>query len=72
MKDKYIYAVRNVTTGKLQQARCDGGGKFYQIEGFAKSRCNEYNKRGYGTDYTKGEFKVVKFRLIEEEDYSAE
>lgn len=66
MKDTYLYAVKNTVTGKLQSAKCGKGGKFYERECFARQRANEYNCRGYGSDYSKGKFIVVKFKLVEE------
>lgn len=66
----YLYAVKNIITGKIQSAKCGKGGKFYERECYAKQRVNEYNQRGYGSDYSKGEFIVVRFRLIEDEDTS--
>ena len=62
----YLYAVKNTITGKIQSAKCGKGGKFYERECFAKQRANEYNQRGYGSDYDKGEFIVVRYRLIED------
>lgn len=64
----YLYAVKNITTGKIQSAKCGKGGKFYERECYAKQRANEYNRRGYGSDYSKGEFMVVRFKLIEDKD----
>jgi len=63
--DKYIYAVRNKSTGEFENARCHNGGKYYSRKAFAQNRCDEYNKQGYGTHYTKGEFEVVTFKLME-------
>ncbi len=65
----YIYAIRNKTTGKLQTARCHGGGKYYDNFSFAKRRCDKFNKEGYNTIYNHeyGKFEVVKFELKEVE-----
>lgn len=67
-KNNYIYAVRNITTGNLQSARCNSGGKFYERKYHADQKTKEYNKRGYGSDYKHGEFKTVTFKLVEVDD----
>ncbi len=64
----YVYAIRNKTTGKLQVSRCGKSGKFYENVGFAKRRCDEFNKDGYNSiSHERGEFEVVKFELREVE-----
>lgn len=63
--DKYIYAVRNKETDEFQNARCHNGGKYYSRKKFAQNRCDEYNSKGRGTDYGKGKFEVVTFKLVE-------
>lgn len=65
MKPKYLYAVRNKSTGKIQSAKCGKSGKYYELERFAKERASKFNRQGYGADHDRGEFEVVKYALIE-------
>lgn len=65
MRDQYIYAVRNVVTGKLQSSKSKGK-KFYEYKSYAELRAREYNEHG-GPDYRRDRYEVVKFKLVEVE-----
>ena len=66
--DKFIYDIRNKDTGELENARCHSGGKYYSRKKFAQNRCDEYNGKGHGANYSKGDFEVVTFKLTEVKD----
>lgn len=73
MKDKYLYAAREKTTGKLVCDITNPGKKFWQNKANALQAINRHNSERGAYHYARhGELELVVYKLIEVKECETE